>query len=383
MPPIIVDICGAEDLRDVVHRAVQTLAEGGLVAMPTETVYGLAASGLDAEAVQRLLHAKGRKANQPLALGLKSADDALDYLPNMVPLARRLARRCWPGPVTLVADDNDPDSLVQRLPERVRKSVVPEGTLGVRVPAHPMILDVMRMLPGPIVLTSANCSGEADAVDANEVVRQLGNEVALVLDDGPCHYGQPSSVVRVHADRFEVLRDGVVSHVALQRLASMMILFVCTGNTCRSPMAKATMRKHIARRIGCQIDELADRGVIVESAGLAAGEGAPATPEAVSVMRQCGLALEDHLSQPLTEHLVRYADMVFAMTRGHRDTIIQRWPEAAARVKLLSRDGYDVSDPIGGTREVYLDCAKQIETEIAARAEEIELAQVLSNASHS
>lgn len=84
------------------HRAVQALAEGGVVAFPTETVYGLAASALDEDAVCRLVASKDRQAAKPLTLAIKSADEARDYAPDMCRLAYRLARRCWPGPVTLV-----------------------------------------------------------------------------------------------------------------------------------------------------------------------------------------------------------------------------------------------------------------------------------------
>ena len=118
MPPIVIDIRNAEDARDVVHRAVQALAEGQLVALPTETVYGLAASACRADAVERLLRAKGRPTAQPLALAIKSAEEATDFVPDMSPLARRLARRCWPGPVTLVVDNQHKDGLTQQLPER-------------------------------------------------------------------------------------------------------------------------------------------------------------------------------------------------------------------------------------------------------------------------
>ena len=121
MAPLVIDIRSAEDTRDVVHRAVQALAEGRLVALPTETVYGLAASALDERAVKRLLAVKNRPEGQPLTLAVKSADDALDYVPDLSLLGRRLARRCWPGPVTLVVDDRHPDSLIGQLAPSVRQ----------------------------------------------------------------------------------------------------------------------------------------------------------------------------------------------------------------------------------------------------------------------
>ena len=181
MSPLVIDVRNAEDPRDVVHRAVQAISEGGLVAFPTETVYGLAARALDTSAVGRLLDIKGRPANNPLALAIRGSDELSDYVPDASPLARRLARRCWPGPVTLVLDDSHPESLIWQLPSAVQRAVSPDKTVGLRVPGHSLILDVLRMIAGPVVLTSANRSGEPEASSAAEIVATFGDEVALVL----------------------------------------------------------------------------------------------------------------------------------------------------------------------------------------------------------
>ncbi|HTU27183.1 MAG TPA: L-threonylcarbamoyladenylate synthase [Pirellulales bacterium] len=373
MAPLVIDIRSAEDTRDVVHRAVQALAEGRIVALPTETVYGLAVSALDERAVDRLLAVKNRPEGQPLTLAVKSADDALDYVPDLSLLGRRLARRCWPGPVTLVVDDRHPDSLVSQLPAVVRKAVAPTGTVGLRVPAHQTVIDVLRMMVGPIALTSANRSGEPDAVTAEDVVRSLGDQVDLVINDGRSRLGQASTVVAVGKGDLKVLRAGVVSEPTLRRLASMMILLVCTGNTCRSPMAEVLCRQMLADRKGCKPAELADHGVVIMSAGISAMMGGRPTPEAVEVMQRQGICLSEHESQPLTAQLVRHADMIWTMTRSHRQAIVSQWPDAAARTHVLSRDEGDIADPIGGPVEYYERCAAQIKAELAARLAELEI----------
>ncbi len=259
MPPLVIDIRNAEDARDVVHRAVQALSEGQLIALPTETVYGLAASACRADAVARLVQVKGRDEKQPFTLAIKSAEEAPDFVPDMSPLARRLARRCWPGPVTIVVDNEHQEGLTKQLPREVRQLVAPNGTIGLRVPANDMSQDVLRMLTGPIVLTSANRSGAPAAVTAQEVVEALNGDVAMVLDDGPCRYGQPSSVVRIKNNHLEMLREGVVGEATLRRLAGVMVLFVCTGNTCRSPMAELLMRHSLAKCLKCNADALEEQ----------------------------------------------------------------------------------------------------------------------------
>jgi len=383
MPPHVIDLRQTDDRRDVVHRAVQTLAEGGLVVFPTETVYGVGASARSVAGVQKIFEAKGRSQQVPLALAIKSAEEALDYVPHPGRIAERLARRCWPGPVTLVVDRGGvgdgstgvgaEQGLVDQLPAQVRKVVSPNGTVGMRVPAHETVLAILQMLTGPIALTSANRSGEPDAVTAQQAIESLGDHIALVLDDGTCRYGQPSTVVRATADGFSCLREGVVSQSALDRLSSMIILLVCTGNTCRSPMAEVLMRRLAAEKLGCPVEELDQRGVLVASAGIAAAPGCGPSAEAVAVMKEKSICLTNHASQPLTEKLVRHADVILTMTGAHRQAILRRWPDAAARTQTVQPDASDVSDPIGGPISVYRECAEQIETALRTRVEKMEL----------
>ena len=119
----------------------------------------------------------------------------------------------------------------------------------------------------------------------------------------------------------------------------------------------------------CTLDELEERGVVVISAGIAAAPGCPPTSEAVQVMREQGLDLSRHEAQPLTEQLVRHADLILAMTQSHMQSIVERWPNAADRTCLLLPERSDVADPIGQPVGAYRHCAAQIAAGVKHHAE--------------
>ena len=348
------------DPRVAIRRAVEALQAGQLVGVPTETVYGVAANAASLSAVERLVQCKGRPDGKPLTLALPDPLDIFDWVPQIDELGRRLCRRGWPGPLTIVFSAGLSGSALDRLPEDVRRRVSPEGTLGVRVPAHEGTREILRQARTPVVLTSANRSGEPEAVSGKQVAETLGDHLQVVIDDGVVRYGQASSVVRLTAGRWECLRIGVLPEYAIERMACRLYLFVCTGNTCRSPLAAGICRKLLAEKLNCPPEELPRRGILVSSAGMAAMMGCAASPEAVDAARNLGVDLDEHVSQPLTRTLLAEAEYVFTMTRAHSDALAGRFAGLPARVELISPDGDDIPDPIGGDMPLYEECARRI-----------------------
>jgi len=180
-----------------VSRALKILRGGGLVAFPTDTVYGLGALALDAAAVESIYAAKGRPAEKAIPILIGDPDDLEKVCSSVPPMAQKLAARFWPGPLTLVVPKHP------SLPEAVSATL----TVGVRVPDHPVARALLRAT-GPMAVTSANLSGQTNPVSAGEVMAQLNGRIPLVLDGGVTPGGIPSTVVNCVGAKPLILREG-------------------------------------------------------------------------------------------------------------------------------------------------------------------------------
>lgn len=360
----ILDWKRSDDSRDIVHVVVQALAEEKLVLLPSETTYLLLASALSTNAVDALMKFPGRMTERRPSLLLRSGCEAADYVPTLSRVGQRMSGRGWPGPLAIEFPVHPSQSLCGRLPQLVQHKIISSDTcVTLQVPAHQAIVDALQLLPGPVVATPLlNASGlpmvETQLTPEQGAVERL----AFVVDDGPTHFGGLSTIVRVDGHTCHLTAKGVLEQNVLVGLGQLVVLLVCTGNTCRSPMAETLLRHELSQRFKNLFAPGQPPPVVAVSAGLSAYPGGAASPEAVTVMQSRGLSLKDHQSRPLTQRLLKQADLVLTMTASHRQAILGRWPEASQKTYLLSRNGRDVADPYGGPVPIYAACADEIES---------------------
>ena len=344
---------------EILAPAAAALAEGHIVALPTESGYELAAAGLNPSAVARLCDLTA--STELPAIVLSGAAEAVDWLPWLATPGTRLIRKLGAGPWKLIADGGAAHGLLRHLPPPVQLALCPDRHLALRWPDAGAWTWLARCLQQPLVSAGVGAPATAEA---------LGDLAALVVDMGPCGNGQPTTLMRVTGKAWQIERPGGLAAGDAAEALLCHVLFVCTGNTCRSPMAEALMKRLLADRLGCAPDDLRQRGFLVQSAGLSAIMGAPASPDAVVAVQGWGADLAGHRSRPLSLELL-LADHVFAMTGSHWAALAELSLSGMPAPQLLSPDGFDVFDPIGSEPEVYRACASEICEHLQRRLPEI------------
>jgi L-threonylcarbamoyladenylate synthase len=249
--------------------AVAALRGGGLVAFPTETVYGLGADAVNPDALRRLFTVKGRPPTHPVIVHLGDADQLDEWAVDVTEVARRLAHACWPGPLTLVL----------RRSRRVHDEVTGRrDTVGVRVPGHPVALRLLREFGGAVAAPSANRFGRVSPTTAADVRSDLGDDVDVILDGGPCEVGVESTIVDCSGAEAMILRPGGVTRERVEEITGGPVP-VTADAVGRAPGTLASHYAPRARVIAVGSDEVADRAATFLDDGKRVGVLAEKVPD--------------------------------------------------------------------------------------------------------
>lgn len=331
--------------------AADALAGGAVVGLVTDTVYGLVADRDNTQALARLIELKNRPPDKPFTIMLGGVNDLDRFDVVVPPAACKLARVYWPGALTLVLEGDT-------------------EALGFRVPAHAAAGQVVKRSGVNVAAPSANPHGEPPALSTREVLDYFDGRIECVVDGGHVSGGAASTVVAVVGDDWTVLREGAISRRELRRALCRCVVFVCTGNTCRSPLAAALCERALADALGVGIEDLEAAGYAVESCGTAAWSGTPASEHSVRTAQRYGADLTGHHARQLARASAARAERIYAMTTSHADAVRSAFPEFAPKVKLLDPDG-DILDPMGASLEEYTRVGERMWKLVTQLAEEI------------
>ena len=343
-----------------IGEASSVIRGGGLVAFPTDTVYGLGADAFNKRAVSGVFKVKKRGRRKALSILISDEEELHDLVTEIPQPAKVLIKTFWPGPLTLILPASKKLS---------RLLTASSGTIGVRIPDNNIALTLIRESGVPITCPSANISGHPSPTSQEDVLKELEGKIDLVIDGGPSDSALPSTVVDVTSGGYNILREGRISKTTLAGILDekKMVLFVCTGNSCRSVIAEGlfekmleeAMEQHPSKRnILSKID--------VFSTGVSPLPGMNPPAGTLRVMQEEGIDVSRHRAIPMTHELARRSWIIVVMGERHERAILRMVPDCRYKIVLLkefsqtTHETLDIPDPMGHSLEVYRECTSQI-----------------------
>ncbi|MCK4519004.1 MAG: threonylcarbamoyl-AMP synthase [Candidatus Omnitrophica bacterium] len=347
----IIKIDPANIEMEKIKRAAAILKEGGLAAFPTDTVYGLGADCSNEKAVKRVYEIKKRPLSKSLPVQIDKPERLEAFGVEIGEGVKALMDKFWPGPLTLILKGKDGKKT------------------GFRVPANEIARKLLEECRMPLCVPSANFSGNPASNNSSGVIISFDGLIEVIIDASFAGGGVESTVLDVTSAPYVLLREGAIALGELNKelrggaeiVKAKNALFVCTGNSCRSVMAKGLFEKETAGR----------SYLTVSSAGTAAISGYSPTKETIEVMREEEIDVSGEKSRHISPSLVNKADLILTMQARHKEYIIDAYPDAKSKVYLLKeyrdtsgRAELEVKDPIGQSIKIYKEVLKEIKTEV-------------------
>ena len=303
-----------------INEAASLLKKGGVLVFPTDTVYGIGTFYKNERGLKRIFVLKKRAETKPVAILVSRQEKVIELL-EINPEIKKEMENVWPGAVTILLKAKIP------LSPFLKDS---SSRVGLRVPDYPLLLKLLK-ISGPLAATSANISEQPANSEVKTIDKTILEGVDLVIDGGETS-GQESSVWDFSSQPVKLVRGKV--------------LFICTGNSCRSPMAAGLLKKILQDR--------ENKNIMVDSAGFLFPQGG-ATEEAIKVMRKIEIDLSNHKSKLAKPFLIKNSDLIFVMEKIHRERILEIVPQAVEKIFVL-----DIPDPIGRPLSFYEETLSKI-----------------------
>lgn len=347
-----------ENTHEFYRRIIETLKNGKVVALPTDTVYGFAVDGTHYEAVQRLAELKVRREKSFTFFMPKK-----DFNKYARITKKRIIEYFVPGPITVILKKRTNIAL----PFIADK-------IGIRIPQTDFIIKLLGMYGNPLAVTSANVSGQEPMNSALEIAEQF-TDVDTVIDGGILSSG-PSTVLDLTETPPKLMRKGTIPILEIEKVygktlvmdhsLKFHVLFLCAGNTCRSPMAEGIFKTFVSSK-HCE----------VKSAGILPMWGLPPAPFSVEVVNEYGGSIAQHLTQSITHELIDWADLILVMEFKQYNTVLEMSPRAAVKTFLMKeykrKTKYnEIADPVGKDIQAYRQTARAMYPSLKFVARDIE-----------
>ncbi len=333
---------------DDIQNAAKLIESGGVVIIPTDTVYGLVGKAFDKNVFNRMESVKGGR-SLPYAAVFASSKELLEWYGDMSLIRRTIISSLLSFPATFILQYNE------SVPNGYRYE---QHGIGVRIIADPVVTQLFNHIRFPVWATSANQTGKPAPTSFQDIDRALIKSVDAALDGGETHYGDASTVIDLREHPFSIIRSGASAGKISQLLKSMSIpykvLVVCTGNICRSPIAAYLIQKFVGPP--------KESGVHVSSAGTFASDQLPATQMMCDIGAEWGLDLSTHGSRRITVEMADEVDLILTMSPNHADYVSRMSPENAGKVKLYGETigTLTIPDPYADSGQIYSEVAQMI-----------------------
>lgn len=353
---------------DVVNQAADVLNQGGVILYPTDTLYGLGVDVANEEAMHKLFSLKGREISQPVSF-MTDAVDHIEAYQGLLPMEiRHQLDILFPGKITTLLEN----TFKKTLP--IFSAVRTQKKIGWRIPDHPFCLALCAAFGKPVSTTSANLTGGGNAAAVQEILSQLNGVPDMIIDAGPVNKKSGSTIIDFTKQPLMIVRQGEVKKSELQKLipgqnfqfkkSAFEIVFVCSGNVCRSPMAEGILRAMLAKTRFKNIIRISSAGTLY----------LPPTPVhnwAEKVASANEINIHAHISSHLNAKIMERADMIISMAVNHRAYLKKHFAEHTHKVILLKEwkrgkqlSNPSIADPIGHEIDFFTDTFAEIHGEL-------------------